>query len=179
MDDGTIGRRWARALASALTSDSDLAKVEEELNAIKSLIDQRGDFQQAMVNPGFTNDEREKVLVAVADQFKFHSQTKVFLRLLVQKDRTHYLGDIADAFRSEVDSRLGRVRAHITSAENMNDNEIKDVVNALKKRTGKEVVPEFSVDKSLLAGMQARIGGMVFDNSVKSRLERLKTTLSV
>jgi len=177
MDDGTIGRRWARALAGSLEKDAELAQVEKELSGLSDLASQNDDFKQAMLNPSFSEQEREKVLLALAEASDFHPTTRIFLRLLVQKDRTHYLSDVAIAFRNEADDRLKRVRAQITSAEEMSDSEIKRIVDALKKRTGKDVVPEFSVDKSLVAGMQASIGGMVLDNSVKSRLERLKSSL--
>ena len=51
------------------------------------------------------------------------------------------------------------------------------VVKALKARTGKEVRAEVKTDKELIAGLRARIGGLVLDNTVRSKLDRMRQEL--
>ncbi|HEY4223841.1 MAG TPA: F0F1 ATP synthase subunit delta, partial [Myxococcota bacterium] len=51
---------------------------------------------------------------------------------------------------------------------------LSDIVRGLEKRTGKKVIPDVEVDASIIAGVQARIGGLVFDATVRSQLERLR-----
>jgi F0F1-type ATP synthase delta subunit len=36
------------------------------------------------------------------------------------------------------------------------------------------VVPELEIEPELIAGVSARVGGVVFDNSVKSQLSRMR-----
>jgi F-type H+-transporting ATPase subunit delta len=184
MQDSSIGRRYARALALALGEKADLKqlqKIEGELSALAALLDKNADFdefRQAMLNPSFSPEDRLAILRGIADANKFEDVTKRLLDLLVEKERVPYLPSIARAFRAEVDERSGQVRAHITTARVLKDGDLSKLVAALEKKTGKTVVPEVEVEPEILGGVQATIGGYVFDNSVRSQLERMRQTLS-
>lgn len=184
MQDGTVGRRYARALIQALEGapQEKLQKVEEELSALAALLDRRTghrEFRQAMLNPGFKPDERKQVLKDVAEAHKFEDISSTFVRLLVEKGRLASLPTIARQFREEVDQRVGRVRATILTAKPLSAQALADIVRGLEKQTGKKVVPEVAVDPSVIAGVQARIGGLVFDATVKSQLDRLRQDLNI
>jgi F-type H+-transporting ATPase subunit delta len=99
--------------------------------------------------------------------------------LLVDKDRVPQLPAIADAFRDEVDAQVGRVRATILTAKPLAPQALADVVRGLEKRTGKKVVPDVAVDPSVIAGVRAKIGGLVFDATVRARLDRLRADLNI
>src|SRR5690606_40365715 len=128
---------------------SAFQKVEGELSALGELLEQRAgntDFRQAMLNPSFAFEVRQRILGDIAEAHGFHTVTRQILRLLVDKDRIQYLGSIASAFQREVDERTGRVRAQITRARVLDDAAVKQLVAALEKRTGKKVVPELEVE---------------------------------
>jgi F-type H+-transporting ATPase subunit delta len=182
MQEGTVGRRYARALILALegAGQDKLSKIEEELSAVAALLDRRSgspDFRQAMLNPSFNAEQRKAVLKGIAEENKLDPMTLTFLLLLVEKDRLRQLPAVARAFRDEVDQKVGRVRATILTAKELSPQAITDIVRGLEKRTGKKVVPDVEVDPSVIAGVQARIGGLVFDATVRSQLERLRAEL--
>lgn len=184
MQEGTVGRRYARALILALegASQDRLARIEEELSGIAALLDRRTgapDFRQAMLNPSFSSEQRKAVLKGIAESHKLDEMTLTFVLLLVEKDRFRQLPVVARAFRDEVDQRVGRVRATILTAKELSPQAIADIVRGLEKRTGKKVVPDVEVDPRVIAGVQARIGGLVFDATVRSQLDRLKAELAV
>lgn len=185
MQEGTIGRRYARALAASLDGKGGTERmnaIEEQLSAIAALFDRRSghaDFRQAMLNPGFSADHRKKVLSEVAKAYKFDETTSQFLGLLVEKGRLEHLQSIARAFRNEVDARTGRVRATIVTAKALDAKDLAAIIAGLEKKTGKKVLPDVEVDPSLIAGVQARIGGLVYDATVRSQLERLKTDFNI
>jgi len=184
MQDGTVGRRYARALIQSLegASQDKLAKVEEELSALADLLDRRTghrEFRQAMLNPGFKPEQRKQVLKDIAEAHKFEDVSSTFVRLLIEKERIASLPAIARAFREEVDGRVGRVRATILTAKPLSASALADIVRGLEKQTGKKVVPDVAVDPTVIAGVQARIGGLVFDATVKSQLDRLRQDLNV
>lgn len=184
MQEGTVGRRYARALILALEGapQDKLARIEEELSALAALLDRRSgspDFRQAMLNPSFHSDQRRAVLKAIAEANKLDEMTLKFVLLLEEKDRFRDLPVVARAFQAEVDEKVGRVRATILTAKELSPQAIADIVRGLEKRTGKKVVPDVEVDPSVIAGVQARIGGTVFDATVRSQLERLRAELAV
>jgi F-type H+-transporting ATPase subunit delta len=184
MQEGTIGRRYARALALSLAEGSGerLTAIDEQLTALAALFDRRtghADFRQAMLNPGFSAEQRKKVLTQIAKDNKFDDAVVSFLTLLVDKERLPHLQSIARSFRAEVDARTGRVRATIVTAKPLDAKDLGAIIAGLEKKTGKKVVPDVEVDPSLIAGVQARIGGLVYDATVRSQLERLKNEFNI
>ncbi len=184
MQEGTVGRRYARALIFALegSPQEKLQKVEQELSAVAALLDRhsgQSEFRQAMLNPGFSPEQRKGVLMGIAQAHSFDETTANFMRLLVDKQRIADLPMVARAFRNEVDAQVGRVRATIVTAKVLSASALADIVRGLEARTGKRVVPDVSVDASVIAGVQARIGGLVFDATVRSQLERLRADLNI
>lgn len=184
MQEGTVGRRYARALLSSLAGESEdkLKAVETELSALAALLDRRnghGDFRQAMLNPSFNLEQRKAVLKAIAEAGKLDAATARFLALLVDKDRVPQLPAIAAAFRDEVDAKVGRVRATILTAKPLPPSALADIVRGLEQRTGKKVIPDVAVDPSVIAGVRAKIGGTVFDATVRARLDRMRAEFHV
>ncbi|MEA3544704.1 MAG: F0F1 ATP synthase subunit delta, partial [Thermodesulfobacteriota bacterium] len=53
-----------------------------------------------------------------------------------------------------------------------------DIQKGLEKQTGKQVVLSVEIDKSLIGGIQAEMGGKLFDGSVKTQLKRIAETLA-
>jgi F-type H+-transporting ATPase subunit delta len=98
---------------------------------------------------------------------------------LVEKERVPQLPSIARAFRSEVDERIGRVRATVTTARALDSKQLMEIVQGLEKRTGKKVLPDVEIDESVLAGVRVKIGGFVYDSTVKSQLDRLRAEFRV
>ncbi len=184
MQEGTIGRRYARALALSLegANEARLMQIEEQLSAVGSALDRHsGDvaLRQLMFNPSFSDAERSKVIGDIATAHQFDAATNSFLRLLVEKGRISHVQSIALSFRNEVDARIGRVRAMITTAKALSAADLAAIVAGLEKKTGKKVVPDVEVDASLIAGVQARVGGLIYDASVKAQLERLRTEFNI
>jgi len=182
MEEGTIGRRYARALAESLdeAQQSDKLKtVEAELRALKDLLEDKGsDFRQIMLDPAFALKDRQAVMADVAKANNFFATTVGFLDFLVRQDRVRYMAAISDAFGVEVDARTSQVRAHIVSAKPLDAGMQQKIVAALEKRTGKTVIADVEVDKSVLGGVRASIGGLVFDGTIRAQLDRLRTELA-
>lgn len=184
MQEGTIGRRYARALAMALETapEARLTKIEEQLTALGNALDRRTgnhSLRQVVFNPSFSPDQRKQVLGEIAKAHIFDDVTVTFINLLVEKDRLPELPSIARSFRNEVDAKTGRVRATIVTAKAIETKELSAIIAGLEKKTGKKVLPEVEVDPSVIAGVQARIGGLVYDATVRSQLERLRTEFNV
>lgn len=182
MEEGTIGRRYARAFAETLDEakqQDKLQTVEGELRALKALMeDKSSELRQIMFDPAFSLTERQAVMADLCKANSFFSTTTSFLDFLVRQDRVRFIAAIADAFTVEVDARTAQVRAHIVSAKPLDSTMQQKIVAALEKRTGKKVIADVEVDKSVLGGVRASIGGLVFDGTIRAQLDRLQTELA-
>ena len=101
-----------------------------------------------------------------------------FLGLLFDNRRLSLLPEIAglyDELRFEAE-RV--VKAKVTSAAALPAAELETIKAALRKRFGREVDVEASVDESLIGGAVIDAGDVVIDGSLKGKLGRLQAALS-
>ena len=72
---------------------------------------------------------------------------------------------------------MPRVRAVVTSAEALDPATLSGVQRALERRTGKRVTLTTTVDPSLIGGVVARVGDLVLDGTIRTRLANLNQRL--
>lgn len=179
MIDGSLARRYAKALLELGQEAGKADLYGTQLAAfVALLLANNGQLQGVMSNPSFTAAERKSVLEAVLPQAALEPMMMNFLRLVLEKERFAALPDIAREYRSLADSLANRVRATVITAAPASSALQSEIARALSSATGKTVVVEASVDPSLLGGLVARVGGRVFDASLRTRLESLQVTLA-
>jgi F-type H+-transporting ATPase subunit delta len=100
-----------------------------------------------------------------------------FLRLLVDRQRIGDLPQIARSFRAMVDQQAGRLRATVTSAGPLADDEVARVRDAIARMTGRTVVLESRTDPALIGGVVAQVGATQLDGSLRTQLERMREEL--
>jgi F-type H+-transporting ATPase subunit delta len=100
-----------------------------------------------------------------------------FLRLLVDRHRLAALPAIARAYGEMVDEKVGRVRATVTSARPLADDELRRVRDAFAAATRHTIVLDSRTDPKIIGGLVTQVGPKVFDGSIKTQLERLRREL--
>src|SRR4029450_8193316 len=89
--------------------------------------------------------------------------------LLVDKNRFSIFPDIVREYEAIADELGRRVRAIVTTSAPLDATLQKQVEAALADTMKKQVLVEFKVDKDLIGGLVAQVGGKVFDASGRSR----------
>ncbi len=178
MADGSLARRYARALAS-LGQDAGLTDVfVEQLDAFLGVIQSEGGLlDSVLANPGLTTVERRAVLDQVLQRLALHDHVRSFLKLLVDKNRFAHLAEIHLALREMADEQANRVRAEVTSARPLSPAMVEQVRRSLEARTGRVVVLRQRVDPHVLGGLVVSMGGTVYDASIRARLESVEAAL--
>jgi F-type H+-transporting ATPase subunit delta len=172
-------RRYASALLESVSkSEASLDGALKDLSAFAKATEESFDLKNALLNPLFTDNERMKVMNAVMEAMHVSPIVQRFLVLLVERDRMAEIGEIAEAFTALADERRGRVRAEVQSASPLTPEAMDRLRRALEKSTGKTIDLDVQVDPELLGGLRARVGSLVFDGSIRSELERLRSLLT-
>ena len=61
----------------------------------------------------------------------------------------------------------------------MSDEQLRDVIASLESKLGKKLKPEVTVDSSLIGGFCVTVGDEVLDMSVRAKLARMQSALTV
>ena len=96
------------------------------------------------------------------------------ISLLVARGSVGVVGDVYDNYTRLVDIAKGRQRVELTSAVELEDNQIDKIKVFVEGLVKKEVVIHTSVDESILGGIVIQIGDQLLDGSTKTQLEGLR-----
>ena len=174
---GALSKRYARALVEAVAQPQALEAAGRDLEAFAQLLREHRDLKALFANPGVQGRDKEAILDRLAAGLGLGAIVATFLRLLLEKGRLGNLEIIVRMYRDLVDERLGRVRAEVTTAAPLDEAMQGRLAQRLAAVAGKQVVLETKTDAGLLGGMVARIGGTVYDGSLRAQLGRLREQL--
>ena len=100
-----------------------------------------------------------------------------FLCLLCDKRSVYQLPACRTAYQACFDEAHDIVRAEAITAVPMQQRQSLALQKKLEQITGKNIVLKNSVDPALIGGITLRYGGVQLDDSIQSRLDRLRRSL--
>ncbi len=177
MTSTVIARRYAKALFLVAKDEGKLEEFGKTLQAIEGFFEQSPDVEAALVSPVFPPDLKQQVVDELIKAYSVDPTLAKFLTLLVEQHRIQHLRQIGQCYQELLDEEMGVVRAVVTTAVPIPDDLKDKVAGALAKAAGKEVVLQLNEDPSIIGGVIARIGDMVWDGSIRSQLSGFKDSI--
>ncbi len=168
-------QKTAKRYASALAKFEDRETILAELKEVSGVLVQSADLKSFLNNPIIKNQDKKDVLNQVFTNLSTH--TRNFLMVLVDKNRFDCFDTILAIFMSEIDEINNVTRVKVISAVEMLEDEKARLQHKLQVKLYCDVVPEFNIDPSIIAGLVVKIGDKVIDNSVKAKFDGLKKQL--
>jgi len=174
-EPSTIARPYAEAafkLADAQGKLADWSVALANLSAVAA--DER--VRAAIGDPNIPAAKVAGLIISILAG-KLSGETENFVRVLSENGRLDVLADIRSQYEVLKNGREGVVEAEITTAFEMDQAQLADLVSRLEKKTGRKVKARVSVDKSLIGGVKIAIGDKVIDGSARAQLAALETAL--
>jgi F-type H+-transporting ATPase subunit delta len=178
MSEVSVARRYAVAMIEVAAAEKAVDQVGDDLRNFHDILQANdGQLQNTLCTPLFSADERTAVLQEILPKLGLHKLSVNFVKLVNAKGRLPAMGRIAEMYGDLADEMAGRVKVRVTTAEPMSAQIEAEVRAAMEASTGKSVLLNTDVDPELIGGMVARVGGKVYDSSVRTRLRSIKQTL--
>ena len=133
-------------------------------------------MRRAVENPNLSAARVAGLIVSVLAG-KLSGDAENFVRVLAENDRLGVLTEIRTHFEALKNEREGTIEAEVTTAFEMDQAQVADLVSRLEKSTGRKVRARVSVDKSLIGGVKVVIGDKVIDGSARAQLSALENAL--
>ncbi|MEO0632216.1 MAG: ATP synthase F1 subunit delta, partial [Planctomycetota bacterium] len=100
-----------------------------------------------------------------------------FVKLMAKNRRLFALRDTIEAFKALLAERRGEISATVTSAQPLSEAQLGEVRDMLSASAGRNVQLETAVDPSLLGGLIVKMGSRMIDNSLRTKLNSLRTVM--
>jgi F-type H+-transporting ATPase subunit delta len=174
----SAARRYASVLFEVVLAKGDLAKVEGELNGFVALVDGHAELRTVLAHPAIAAPKkRELVEQILSNAPDMSGEVRRLLLMLAERDRLGSVGEVAAAFTEKLMAHRKVMHAQVTTATALPDGQRSALVQALSAAAGADVRLKESVDPSIMGGMVARVGSVVYDASLTRQLEKMRQQL--
>jgi F-type H+-transporting ATPase subunit delta len=176
MRETTIARNYAETLLELAQKAGDLRGWGEMIDRVADAIESERRLRVFFETPRLSVARKNEML-----QRAFGGQLPrnfvAFVMAVINHRRQMLIPAIAHEYHDLVDRVEGRVHASVTVSREADEADRALVTTHLSRTLGKEVVPHFHVNPSILGGVIVRVGDTVLDGSVKRRLAKLRAAM--
>lgn len=172
-----VAERYAKALIETAREAGCLDQVEGDLKSLQAMLDDSGDLRRMVYNPLFAAEDRRNALDALGQKAGFHTHTINFLKVLVNNRRLRNVEPIIHAVSDARAVERGELTATVRTAHALDDKTQKQLADQLAKALGRSVNLDTEIDESLLGGLMVTVNSVMVDDSVATKLARLKSAM--
>jgi len=172
-----IADRYASALYD-LAADSKLVDpVLADLILLQTMLNDHKDLHLVIKSPLIASTDKLDILEKLLLNIKANKLTLTFLKVLEQNKRFSNLYSIISQFININAYNRGDVLADISSAEELNDEQRKNIKEQLKSTLGEKLSLNFIVDKKIIGGLVVKVGSKMIDTSLANKINKLKIAM--
>jgi len=171
----TIARPYAEALFRVAQSGNTAAwsDLVSEMAAVAAL----PDVKSFAGNPKLSDRQIAETFLSLLKS-NVTPEAKNFVAMLAENGRLALLPEIGAQFHALKNAAEGAADAEITSAFEMTDAQVRDLMATLEKKFGRKLNPTVKIDPALIGGVRVAVGDEVLDTSVRAKLQKMQAALA-
>ncbi|MBK7534974.1 MAG: ATP synthase F1 subunit delta [Myxococcales bacterium] len=175
---GSLARRYARAIVQIGIAQGNLDQLGADLRSFAAAMKTSAELVSSLTNPAIRRADRRRVIDALLVHFKAATASKTLISVLLDGERIGTLPMISREVDSMIEARAGRVSAEVTSATELSAAQVAQLTTVLERLSGKKIDVVKRLDPSLIGGVVAKVGDIVYDGSLRSQLHLLRDELT-
>jgi F-type H+-transporting ATPase subunit delta len=169
--------QYANALVDIAMAQGAAEAVSKQLADFGAAYAESGELRNFLSSPAVDRAGKHGVIEKLVARLGASKILRNFLFVIADHRRTHILPEMIAAFQEVVRQRQGVSEAEISSAVELSAAQKAELAFTLERLTGKRVETKYLLEPELLGGAVVRIGDMVYDGSLRNRLNEMRARL--
>lgn len=176
---GGVAERYALALLGIAddmrqADPGALDRIAADLEGLFSICASHADFRAFLADPRRGAAEQQKTMSAIIASAGVGEEVRKLMGVLIANRRLNAFPAVAVAFGAKLAARRGQQVAQVTTAFPLTDTQRAQIAARLTEGGFSGVKLAETVDATILGGLIIRIGSRLYDNSLKSKLQRMQ-----
>lgn len=171
-----VGRAYGGALYALAREEHMEDVLLEQLRGVAAILEENPAYMKLIGNRAMARAERLALLDA-AFSGRVEPYLLNFMKILCENGGFARLFECRDAFVLAYNEDHGIAVATVVCAAPLCDAQQERLKAALEKKSGKRVELSVRVDPVVRGGMRVEMAGIRYDNTIASRMDRLRRTL--
>ena len=173
----TSADRYSLALYELALEADMLSETEVHSTSIISLIALSEDFRSLIKDPTNNKEDQLNAVNKISEQYKLNKLLTKFLSFLIFKRRFFYVDKILKSFVDTCSIKRGELKAELTSAKDLSENEINSIKEELTKNFSSKIKLNYKHDSSLIGGLIVQVESTMVDTSIKNKLQQIENRM--
>jgi len=169
-------KKYAQAVFVVADKSGQLTGTIQRLDNLLNIYTSSPEFRLFLQSRRISPAEKLKILKKVFMNILSNVELEL-LKHLLEEGHIQLLSAVIKRFHLIADSAKTSLKVSISTAEQMNPEELSDVVRRIEQKLGKKVDADVLVDPEILGGVKFRIGNTIVDGSIVTRLQKLGNSL--
>ena len=169
--------RYAAALFSLARESDSLDAVSRDMEGLAAMLRASPDLRFALTNPDFRQEHKQRALAGICARTGAHRLTRNCIGVLARHGRLALLGEVAGCFQGLLAARRRERHAELVSAHPLSPERQSRIRGLLEQATGGRIRLSAVVDPGLLSGVALRLGSLLIDCSLQTRLNNLAVAM--
>ncbi len=127
--------------------------------------------------PSITDFIKVKKMIDICDMVHLGARFNPLIKLLVHDGRAGLWRDVVTQLIDVYKQRHNILFFSITSSHSLDEGELKLLKAFLVNKTGSDIIYEYNVDKSLIAGIRLQSETMIWEYSIRKQLNDVRLQL--
>ena len=177
MADQRVAARYAKSLLDLGQEMGTLDAVKADMDLLSKTMTESRELRLLLRNPIVKHDKKLAILKAIFEG-KVSDMTLRFFTILTEKNRESAIEGIGPEFLAQFNVLRGIQSAEVTSATPLTAVSRLEIRRLVTQQTGHaDVQLTEKVDPELIGGFVLRVGDNQIDDSVRTSLRKLRTSL--
>lgn len=171
-----MNEAYAQSLLELILQRKDAAELAEQINLIRELFEQNREYPVLLAHPSIQKSQKIGFLkesLGFADEMLLY-----FLEILMEDGMIAQSPEIFQIFSDLYEREQGISPFRISSAIPLTGEQKERLEKGLAKRFKKQIRAEYIVDPSLIGGLRIEGEGQIIDQSIPTRLQKMKEILA-
>jgi len=169
-------KKYAQALFAVADKTDQLSDTIQRMDILLNIYTSSPEFRLFLQSRRISPAEKMKILKKVFMDILSDLELEL-LNHLLEEGHIQLLVAVIKKFGFITQSVKTSLKVSISTAEQMNPEELSNIVRIIEQKLGKKVDAEALVDPEILGGVKFRIGNTIVDGSIATRLQKLGNSL--
>jgi F-type H+-transporting ATPase subunit delta len=170
--------QYANAMADIALAQGAAEPAAKQLKEFGATYAESAELRTFLASPAVSMEAKHAVIEKIVVRLGASKIIRNFLFVLADHRRTQLIPEVIAAFHQVVRQRQGVAEADVSSAVELSAAQKKEMAATLAHLTGKKIETKYALDPALLGGAVVRIGDTIYDGSLRSRLNEMRTRLA-
>ena len=168
--------KYAKALFDIAEKTKSIDSTLKNLNILNTINSSSPEFRYFLQSKRIETAIKIKIVSEIL--MDTVSELEVgLLEHLIDNDETHLINLIVKQFKVISENSNSTIQVTVTTATDLIEEEKNEILNSIEKKINKKVSLNYLMDKSIIGGAKFRIGNLIIDGSVSTRLKKLEKSL--